>query len=420
LFDAWLHRTLGHDERLLSAWRALFFLKAWRQHLDRLSKANPSFVDGSSSISSDAWEIMERVCTSLILLIEVYATWHPTLPLQPWNLTTRSLEHWFGEARRLHGEDFTLAELLYGTRTQDLRSAIFHHGDPRLQGVDVKKTKCGYQYSNSKRIYPGSQGWKALARYPTKAQRQKTIPHVAFKQVCALIGGLGMDRPKFTASTKMSQRDMVPITSRSLLSNLEDGYSSAEDDNGEEDVMSEETVESAADGNETHAHNRNIRFSCREASTATELQGRLDDEEEEASAYLEELREAERQLQALQVANEAEENEWEPAAGIDAFDPRHFSPSDIVTLRKRHDPAQRLNSERTKACAITALVDDDIPSQSQGSQMLREHRDIMAGRSDRDTRARMDNARHLRWITTKKHIDMAMAKSIGNIDASSE
>jgi hypothetical protein len=161
---------MPHSRRLLNAWRAFFFLKAWKEDLAHLKQDHPLFVDGNSQPSTEAWEIMSRVATSLIMAVETYAEYYPDRPLHPWNLTTRALEHWFGEARRLFGGNFTMEELLLGLRHQDLRSEIFHSGDPKLRGKPRRKSKVGYLFTDEP-LDPSKPGWYALARYPQLAER---------------------------------------------------------------------------------------------------------------------------------------------------------------------------------------------------------------------------------------------------------
>lgn len=138
VFESWLSRTLSHVDRCLNAWRVYFFLLAWRQDIARLREQHSFFIGADSSLSGPAWLIVVRVATSIVLLIETLAQYHLDGPLQPWNLATRGLEHWFGEARRLFGVNFTLSELLMGVRTQDPRSEIFHSGDVKLRCGDTQ------------------------------------------------------------------------------------------------------------------------------------------------------------------------------------------------------------------------------------------------------------------------------------------
>jgi hypothetical protein len=413
LFDAWLNRTLPHSVRCLNAWRAYFFLMAWRQDIDRLNEQHPLFIGANSSLSAPAWVILERVAVSLILLIETYAQYHPHTALQPWNLTTRSLEHWFGEARRLFRPDFTVSELLFGVRTQDLRSEIFHNGDVRLRGTRERRNKVGYQF-NDEPLQKGSPIWRLLSRYPSFEERTIHIPMAAFSQACALLDRLGMPQPITSSAPGALGYDPRPTpTSFGALNVLSDDDADDEDDLSSDDAMNiDNGLPPAAFKSARPSLNVEVKRACKEAVARSLKASRLDYFEHDAEDLLKDLQDGTADELFCPAdsypSNHGEVVIEESESRLDQWlnaESKTLDAAKVVASRRRHDPSTRLNSERAKASTATLprRSDSNIPTPTEASAYLRERRDVR-GQADRGQRVRTKSVRQVRWERRRKEI----------------
>jgi hypothetical protein len=406
----------------LAAWRAYFFIKAWRKKLDSLGKAHPHFAGLTSAWSPQCWITLERLSVSLILLVESFAVLHRKYPLQPWNFTTRSLEHWFGEARRLNGADFTFSEMLFGVRTQDLRSEIFHSGDPKLRSKSHREGKVGYQF-DKERLKPGSTQWNDLATYPSKEERTVTVPRLAHKQAMVMLQGLGIKSEKDAAGSA----GPAPVsTSGSSLSDLFRDYQQMidEEDEEEEDDLYGQELETDLAKLAFHDAERakeiekaRVQWSADEATLKAELEVELDEEEEHAQLLLD--------MNLGMIANSSKNYAVPPVTAqtptshgttwsslellaLGAFEDSAINPNAMVRLRRENDTKERLNSERARASKPTALTEAETPDQRTGSRYLREFRETAAAKVDRANRARKESNRQRRW----QHRDIGLRKAL--------
>ena len=130
------------NDRLLAAYRTKFFLRIWKEHVAKMSKRFPDLYKASRSfISSQSFNIFNRLCDSLILLALAYARFYPEHPFCPWLLGTEFVEHFFGLARTLL-PDFTYAELLKLVKHIMLRQHILLTGSIKYK--KERNSRSGY------------------------------------------------------------------------------------------------------------------------------------------------------------------------------------------------------------------------------------------------------------------------------------
>lgn len=221
----------------------------------------------NSYLSDKALETMEWLATSLLLLIEAHAEYFPNIPLQPWNHSTRSLEHWFGNARRLLHSDFTMSELLEGCRTGDVRLQIFHLGDPKLIPKAMATRKVGYQF-DSERVDPDGETWKQLRVFPSKEMRTKIIPQLAHHEACSYLHMLSMPEP----SKELSDAE-VRERHRQLITEV------MGDSEGEEDDLSDSDSASDSSQSGDESSNSSDEDSRSESDATHTLKGKRNEQQ---------------------------------------------------------------------------------------------------------------------------------------------
>ncbi|KDQ54447.1 hypothetical protein JAAARDRAFT_114803, partial [Jaapia argillacea MUCL 33604] len=107
-----------------SVLRAQFLLHIWWTHIKNMSLVFPDLYSTTRSfISPASFNIFNRLCESLLLLVLAYARYYPNQPFCPWLLGTELIEHFFGLARMLL-PNFTYAELLKLVKHVMLRQRI--------------------------------------------------------------------------------------------------------------------------------------------------------------------------------------------------------------------------------------------------------------------------------------------------------
>ncbi|KDQ56779.1 hypothetical protein JAAARDRAFT_207846 [Jaapia argillacea MUCL 33604] len=142
LFDAWLNRRMTPQDRILAVLRARFFLHIWWSHIKKLSLVYPDLYSTTRSfISPASFNIFNRLCDSLLLLVLAYSRYYPDQPFCPWLLGTELIEHFFGLARMLL-PNFTYAELLKLVKHVMLRQRILLLGN--FKGQKERTSKSGY------------------------------------------------------------------------------------------------------------------------------------------------------------------------------------------------------------------------------------------------------------------------------------
>ncbi|KII93766.1 hypothetical protein PLICRDRAFT_674207 [Plicaturopsis crispa FD-325 SS-3] len=128
LFDAWMSRRLSVRDRVVAVMRARFFLHFWWAHIEHMSQKFPDlYSTARSSISPASFNIFNRLCDSLLLLVIAYARFYPDQPFCPWLMGTDFVEHFFGLARMLL-PNFTYAEFLKMVKHVMLRQHLLLSG----------------------------------------------------------------------------------------------------------------------------------------------------------------------------------------------------------------------------------------------------------------------------------------------------
>ena len=82
------------NDRVLCTLRAKFFLYIWYTYIKQMARRFPDLYKTSRSfISSASFNIFNRLCDTLILLILAYAKFYPDQPFCPWLFGTEFVEH---------------------------------------------------------------------------------------------------------------------------------------------------------------------------------------------------------------------------------------------------------------------------------------------------------------------------------------
>jgi hypothetical protein len=142
LFDAWLNRRLSVRDRVLAVMRARFFLHFWYTHIMTLSRTFPDLYSKTRSfISPASFNIFNRLCDTLLLLVLAYSKFYPDHPFCPWLMGTEFIEHFFGLARSLL-PNFTFAELLKMVKHTMLHQRLLLSG--KFDAKKERTSRAGY------------------------------------------------------------------------------------------------------------------------------------------------------------------------------------------------------------------------------------------------------------------------------------
>jgi len=131
-----MNRRMHVHDRVLSVVRARMFLHNWWHHIKYLSEKFPDLYSTTRSfISPASFNIFNRLCDTLILLVIAYAKHYPDHPFRPWLMGTEFIEHFFGLARSLL-PDLAYNELLKMVKHIMLRQKL-------LLGVSLMNAERG-------------------------------------------------------------------------------------------------------------------------------------------------------------------------------------------------------------------------------------------------------------------------------------
>ncbi|KAJ3502810.1 hypothetical protein NLJ89_g8719 [Agrocybe chaxingu] len=145
LFEAWMNPAMSIDNRVLAALRARFWLHYWHVHILFLSSRLPDLYSPARSfISSASFQIFNRLCDTLILLVLAYSRFYPTIPFCVWVFGTSFVEHFFGIARQLL-PNFSYAEFLKMVQHIMVRQRILESGV--LKSKRERDSAGGYIFS---------------------------------------------------------------------------------------------------------------------------------------------------------------------------------------------------------------------------------------------------------------------------------
>ncbi|KAG1846967.1 hypothetical protein C8R48DRAFT_765007 [Suillus tomentosus] len=149
LFDAWLSRTISNEDCILTAVRARFFLHLWRSHIMTLASLFPDLYSiRRSFISPEIFNIFNRLCDTLILLVLAYARFYPDQPFCIWMFGTHFVEHFFGISQKLL-PNYAYTKLLKIVQHIMLRQRLLMSG--QFNEKREKLSQVGYiiEYSSS-------------------------------------------------------------------------------------------------------------------------------------------------------------------------------------------------------------------------------------------------------------------------------
>lgn len=134
LCDATLNQQIGHAERLVMAWRAMFFIEVWREFL-----ASAKYDEKKHFLSRECLDIIRMNVNGLTSLILIYRDLVKTEPLLTWMHSSESTEHLFAEIRK-YCPNFNLLEMLF------LVGKLFKQ--MQSPAVDTsKETASGYNFT---------------------------------------------------------------------------------------------------------------------------------------------------------------------------------------------------------------------------------------------------------------------------------
>lgn len=118
------------------------FLFIWHQHIKHMERRFPDlYKPNRAFISPASFNIFNRLCDSLVLLVLAYDRFYPDQPFCPWLLGTEFVEHFFGLARTLL-PNFTYAELLKLVKHVMLRQTILLSG--KITAKKERTSRAGY------------------------------------------------------------------------------------------------------------------------------------------------------------------------------------------------------------------------------------------------------------------------------------
>jgi hypothetical protein len=122
--------------------RARIFLHFWYTHITSLSRVFPDLYSTTRSfISPASFNIFNRLCDTLLLLVLAYAKYYPEHPFCPWLMGTEFIEHFFGLARSLL-PNFTFAELLKMVKHTMLHQRLLLSG--KFNVKKERSSRAGY------------------------------------------------------------------------------------------------------------------------------------------------------------------------------------------------------------------------------------------------------------------------------------
>ena len=122
--------------------QARFSLHIWYKHIAKLSLELPDLYSMTRSfISPASFNIFNRLCDTLLLLVLSYAKYYPEHPFCPWLIGTEFIEHFFGLARSML-PNFTFAELLKMVKHTMLHQRLMLSG--KFSAKRERSARAGY------------------------------------------------------------------------------------------------------------------------------------------------------------------------------------------------------------------------------------------------------------------------------------
>ncbi|KAL1712277.1 hypothetical protein EV715DRAFT_213952 [Schizophyllum commune] len=215
LVDAYQSRSLTHSERLEMVLTAHFFVEAWITSL-KVSQ----YPIKQYCISREALDITRLVVQGYISLFYIYRDQlGGTKPLMPWMHGTETVEHIFGEARKVEA-DFTYQSFIFNVpkMSSRMRNTILH------ARMSSKATASGYNHTY---FDTESLDLAALQRFPDDMEVSE-LAAAAARQTDDLLRMCGID----PAQLEGLKRLMTPRR----LPSLRQWFPRREDDHGDEEA----------------------------------------------------------------------------------------------------------------------------------------------------------------------------------------
>ncbi|GBC05191.1 hypothetical protein RclHR1_00610003 [Rhizophagus clarus] len=174
LCDAYLNRKIDHKARIRMVMRAFFFLKVWKDYIQRCGSIHSSkwYNMQHSIISMQSFEIFISMAESLIMLIMIHREYYPHYPLFLWEHGTEALEHIFGISRQVIA-DFNFYEFYKIQKRVMYRDKISRAGlintsrDRTSAGgyvFDIDGTSLSHETIECLRTWPSEDDFKEAIR----------------------------------------------------------------------------------------------------------------------------------------------------------------------------------------------------------------------------------------------------------------
>ncbi|KAJ9101379.1 hypothetical protein QFC20_005260 [Naganishia adeliensis] len=377
------------------------------------------------SIFDQALETIEWLSTSLLLLIESHVTYFPNIPLQPWNHSTKGLEHWFGHARKLRQPDFTMSELLDGCRSQDIRTQIYHTGDPKLIPRAIASRKVGYQFDNE-RLDPNGETWDRLREWPSKTARTSIIPALAHAEACSYLHLLGMPEPRKEYSAEQLNEQHAQLFKDAYASS-ETGTGSSDDENetiGLDDdsssSASDSTSESPTEGKLARdaKMQRNLRISAEAVVRAGEVRNTVLEDEETG---IQDLRKA-RLVPTFDFSSTRTKRSTdsgrhtmslshliEAPSSVGSYGTNILDPMKALEARRKTDAKPRVHTHKSKKNSATESSAGGQADVRKVRSRVRALREFGDEDKERTSRTRTKHSREIRWQSSIKCMKSALA-----------
>ncbi|KZW01196.1 hypothetical protein EXIGLDRAFT_745195 [Exidia glandulosa HHB12029] len=220
--------------------RARYFLHFGMEHIKTMARLYPDLYSTQRSfISSQSFNILNRACDSLILLIIAHLEHYPNDPFCPWLYGTAFVEHFFGLARMLL-PNFTYAELLAIVKHILLRQRILLSGQYRHRREKTSAT--GYILAHDPTILSVSDRARLL-NYPSRA-RIDALATIAKREVSSIFKAvLGLIVSKtVTLAPLRAPRARKSRAAVTLESSDSESSDTDEDDDGDRPAESLHTL----------------------------------------------------------------------------------------------------------------------------------------------------------------------------------
>ncbi|KAJ6563697.1 hypothetical protein DFH09DRAFT_1278913 [Mycena vulgaris] len=267
-FDAWLNRTMTVANRVLAVLRARFFLHLWRTHIVQMSNRYPDLYSTARSfISPQSFQIFNRLCDSMLLLVIISARRYPNQPFFPWLLGTEFVEHFFGLARMML-PNFTYAEFLKMVQHVMVRQRILLSGSFKEKRERNHRVGSVLDFDAS----PLTAEDRKLAEVRMTDAEMNSLVKLGFLEaslICTQL--LHIPAPKPTAQKPLKLAPLGLPTPKTKNSGGVDSDSEGESDDEDADEDDEQQVSEPFSGNRSSPESRAIALAAHDAARYSAL-----------------------------------------------------------------------------------------------------------------------------------------------------